>query len=382
MRLVHLADYGGPYAGSFVHMLRSVLSAGRARGWEVEAVFGPVARDREWLSVFHTEDIPVRFAAPRPRGQARGNLEPLLAPTPGPTVVHTHFTGFDIPAAQIVGRRPETALVWHNHMGAGRELGTVARNVVKYLAYGSRVDRILCVAPEAAPAARRRGAPRRRTVFFSNAIDTHRFPLITADERASARAALGVSGDQPLLLHFGWDWHRKGGDLLLRALSELRSSGVPAMVATVGAADDARSLARELGLEDAVLPLEPRDDVRELLAAADVFASPSRAEGATYSVAEALCCGVPVVASRIPGQEWIAPGEPARELVELDPSDIAAGVRRLLDRPEPLASEQRASAREWVLEHMDIERWSERLLDLYEEILPSASAARAARSGS
>ena len=35
VRLVHLAGYGGPYAGSFVPMLRGVMRAARDRGWSM-----------------------------------------------------------------------------------------------------------------------------------------------------------------------------------------------------------------------------------------------------------------------------------------------------------------------------------------------------------
>jgi glycosyltransferase involved in cell wall biosynthesis len=380
VRLVHLADYGGPYAGSFVYMLRTVLLAARSRGWEAEAVFGTVAKDRPWLPVLRDEGIPVSFVAPRPREEARAALEPLFGSAPGPMIVHTHFTGFDIPAAQVIGRRAETGLVWHNHMGVSRNPRVVASNVLKYALFGNRVDQILCAAPDAVDAAKRRGAPRKRIRFLPNGIDTTRFPLISMDERAAARADLGVPSDVPLLLHFAWDWHIKGGDVLLAAARELRSAGRPVVVATVGGGDQARDLASELEIEDAVLPLEPRARVRDLLAAADVFVSCSRTEATNYSVAEALCCGIPVVATRIPGLEWIAPDQPARRLVDLDPSEVAAAVRGLLDRPASVAARERFAARDWVIEHVDLESWTERLLHLYAEILPGVSAATAVRS--
>ena len=364
MRLIHLADYGGPYGGSFVPMLRAVLGMARERGWQAEAVFGHAARGRPWLAELEAEEIAVRFVAPRPRGRAREELAALFDGHDGRTIVHTHFTGFDIPALQAAKASRGDLVYWHNHMGSSSKLETRARNVVKYTTLGRRVERILCVAPDAAEAARSRGAPRERVLFLPNAIDTERFPPVSAEARRLSRAELGLADDEHALLHFGWDWHRKGGDLLVAATRELRGGGLPAVALSVGAGEniDAESAG---GGGAAVRALEPRERVQDLFAAADAFVSCSRAEGMTYSVAEALCCGVPVVASRIPGQEWIAPGLAARRLTALDPPEIAREIRHLLEREPRVAREDAAAAREWVIEHMDISSWAKSLMTLY-----------------
>ena len=96
---MHLAGYGGPYAGSFVPMLRGVMRAARDRGWSCEAVFGPVARDRVWLDELRDDGIPFRFARSSSRADVSGLVRSLLAESDEPTVLHTHFTSFDIPAA-------------------------------------------------------------------------------------------------------------------------------------------------------------------------------------------------------------------------------------------------------------------------------------------
>ncbi len=76
----------------------------------------------------------------------------------------------------------------------------------------------------------------------------------------------------PIVLHFGWDWERKGGVVFLEALARLRGEQAFLGV-TVGGGEPARELVGRLGLGDLVRVLEPDPDVRRLYAAADVTAN-------------------------------------------------------------------------------------------------------------
>ena len=369
MRLVHLADYGGPYAGSFIPMVRAAMRAGRARGWSVEAAFTEVARGRAWLGELEDEGVPVRFAPAGSRRERRAWLERLLDEQQGPVVLHTHFTAFDLPAVDAVRGRARAAVFWHIHSRARREPLVAARNVAKYSVFGRRVAGILCVAPDIAAAVRRRLAPRDRVVLVPNAVDVDRFPLVSPDRRAAARARLGLPASMPVLLHFGWDWERKGGDLFLRAVGALRAAGEPVVAATVAGGKPARALAAELGIADAVRVLEPINDVATLHAAADVFVSASRAEGMPFAMAEALSSGVPVVATDIPGQAAIGRGLGACRLTALDASALAEAIQATLARdPRELAADARA-ARERIRAEMDLGPWAARLMELYERAL-------------
>ncbi len=376
VRLVHLADYGGSYAGSFVTMIAAMLSLARERGWAAEAVFSPVARERPWVADLESRGLAVRFMPARPPAKARESIGQLLAEDRRPTILHTHFTAFDIPAVKEAARVEDAVVIWHNHMGPTRRPATVARNVAKYLAFARRVDRMLCVAPDAAAAARHRGAPSSRLLFFPNGIDTSRFPLRSAERRAAARAELDVPDGTHLLLHFGWDWIRKGGDILLASARELVDAGVPIRVVTVGAPQEAREMADQLGLGEGVQLLPPREDVLGLFAAADVFMACSRSEANPFAVVESLCSGCPVVASRIPAHEWIAPGLAARRLTGLDPAEMTSAVRGLLERDGQVAAAETEQARDWVLENMELGAWAERLMAVYEAALPGHSPVR------
>lgn len=384
MRLIHFADYGGSYPGSFIPMLRAVLLAGREQGWEVEAGFTEVAQDRPWLLELREEGLGGHLAEPGRRGAV--DLVERLAGGAQPTIVHTHFTAFDLAAAKLARSEPgRVSAYWHLHSALRPGVQWRLRNAVKFGIMSRGVQEILCVAPNILEQARGRLAPRERLALVPNAIDLDRFQPVTPQGRQQARQALDLPDQATVLLHFGWDWERKGGDVLLRAVAELcaRESarcegdgmGPPLIVATVAECEPAVSLARSLGIAERLRVLGPSDDVSRLYAAADLFLSPSRDEGHPFAVAEALACGVPVVASPIPGHEMIAAraGEACR-IASLDSSSLAQAVRDCLGRDPAERERALKAAREWVVSEMDISVWSKRMLERYEHARPSGAS--------
>jgi len=370
---VHLAGYGGPYAGSFVPMLRGVMRAARDRGWSCEAVFGPVAKDRVWLDELRDDGIPFRFAPSSARADVSRLVRSLLAESDEPTVLHTHFTSFDIPAAMAAAGHGATKVFWHVHTPHHDSVLMRARNRMKYALLGRRVDRILCVSSELAEVVVDRGAPRSRVEFLHNAVDADRFRLLEREEREIARLRLGLPIGRPLLLHFGWDWDRKGGDLFMQAVQALRARGVEAVGVTVGGGEAAKKLREDLDLTHAVHVLDPTDDVQTLYAAADVFLSPSRAEGTPYSVMEALSSGTAVVASDIPGHALMGAGIASCLITPHDPAAIATAAERLIDRDDHEISADALSGHLWMRDKLHLPRWSAGLMERYEAALGAAA---------
>ena len=327
MRVVHLAAYGGPYPGSFVPMLRAVNDAALARGWSFEAVFTDMAAERPWYAELKADGISVRVAPDGSRRELGAWLAELIAERDAPTVLHTHFTRFDLPAVAAARGDAETMVVWHLHTRLESGLGTRARNVLKFSLAGRRVAAILCVSEELRDAVARRLAPARRLVVFPNAIDLTRFSPASSQERRDARNALGVPAERPLLVHFGWHWETKGGDLFLESVAALGREGVDVTAMCVGGGDPARATSARLGIEDRVLVVPARDDVQTLYAAAEVFVSSSRAEGMSFAVLEALATGTPVVASAIPSHVALAERARGCVLAQRDPRSFAAALR-------------------------------------------------------
>lgn len=367
MRVVQLTSYAAPYPGSFVPMMAATVRACQARGWRAETVLPAEAADRGWPEELAIDGAPVHFVEAGPFRRRRA-LRTLLSEG-GPTVLHSSFTGFDRPAVDLARGRADTRVIWHLHSRLGSGARTRLVNPVKWRAWGRRVDRVLCVAPNIRDSALEAGAPPDRTLLWTNAIDLDRFVPPGASERARAREQLGLDPEATVITHFGWDWHRKGGDLFLEAMLRLRERVPDVAAVTVGGGPAADVLIADLGLEAVARSAEPVADVRVLHAAADLFVTCSREEGMPFSMAEALASGVPVVATDIPGQRLIGDGVAACRFTRESPEEIASAAAELLGRDSRQAAEDARSARLRMEEDLGIGPWAERTADLYAKVL-------------
>lgn len=114
------------------------------------------------------------------------------------------------------------------------------------------------------------------------------------------------AGSGPTLLFLGRLQHAKGADLLLEAMPEVPDATL--LIAGTGPDEAAlRAQVDALGLGKRVRFLGRRNDVAGLLHGATAFVLPSRSEGLSNALLEALASGAPVVASAIgPNREVLA----------------------------------------------------------------------------
>jgi len=154
--------------------------------------------------------------------------------------------------------------------------------------------------------------------------------------RAEARKELGLADDAFAALLIGNDWRNKGVPALLDALALLRDRQIHALIVSREDSAAVRAMARKRNLEGRVQVLPPRLDVEFYYAAADAYAGPSLEDSFSMPVAEAMACGLPVIASEAAGvSEIISDGVDG--LILQNPADakaLAASVRRICDDAE------------------------------------------------
>ena len=151
---------------------------------------------------------------------------------------------------------------------------------------------------------------------IGNGSDPQRFrPDPTGDERCRVRASLGTAPERVVIVMVGRLVAEKGYGELIAAIRDV--DGELWAVGERLASDHAGSVAHlvDAVAGDAVLAsrirfLGYRDDVADLLRAADLFVLPSHREGMPRSIIEAMLTGLPVVATDIRGaREQVLAGE-------------------------------------------------------------------------
>ena len=164
-----------------------------------------------------------------------------------------------------------------------------------------------------------------------NAADTNVFRPLTPSERKEWRQKNGLSDRDLLLVYVGGDWKRKGLDLAIRALRQIRGETVKLLVIGRDAEQATfQSLAAECGVGQRVVFLGFRRDVAEAMGASDIFVFPSWYEAFSLATIEAAACGLPIVATEINGTEdFIVPGETGF-FVRHDVDHVAATLSNLL----------------------------------------------------
>jgi glycosyltransferase involved in cell wall biosynthesis len=133
-------------------------------------------------------------------------------------------------------------------------------------------------------------------------VDAQEFAVVTRDERAAARALLGMHATGPLAIFIGaLGDRRKGFDVLFEAWHRLcQDAAWDVNLAVVGVGAESAAWLRRAdaaGLARRVTFLRFRLDVARVLAAADVLVHPARYEAYGLGVHEALCRGIPAIVS-------------------------------------------------------------------------------------
>ena len=165
------------------------------------------------------------------------------------------------------------------------------------------------------------------------------------------RRELGMTPAEQLIVAVGNLYPVKGHIVLLRALAELGTmqNGRSWRAAIVGRGEEEASLrafAMQSGFADRLHLLGYREDVGDILAAADIFVMPSLSEGLPLALIEAMLAGKAIVASEVGGiPEVVTPGEHALLVPPGHHGQLAAALRQLLDDSEYRGQLGRAAER-------------------------------------
>ncbi|MDH6216704.1 glycosyltransferase family 4 protein [Streptomyces pseudovenezuelae] len=317
---------GGGNAGSSAHV-RSLASGLAARGVRV-TVCAPAEAD-------HTYDFTGAGAehVHVPRSSDPASVAALRDACRDADLVHAHGLHASFRAVlALSGRRTPLVVTWHDRAYAEGARAHLLRLLERRVVKAATV--VLGTTSDLVDRARRTGARDARLAAVSLPGPRHSAEQDDPDRlRPKVRAELGAIG-RPLLMAVGSLERHRGYDTLLDATRAWRGLDPVPLVAIAGEGPLRGELQRRI--EDEGLPVRlvgRRDDIPELLAAADLALLPSGREARSVLAQEALHARVPLVATRVGGIPELV-GDAAELVPAADAEALADAVVRLLADPE------------------------------------------------
>lgn len=196
--------------------------------------------------------------------------------------------------------------------------------------------------------------------------------LAPRQSRSEVRDELATPQDTPVLIYVGSLTAEKRPDRLLRIAAAAACERPDLVLWVVGEGplrNDSKARTADSPLAGRVRFLGARDDVGDLLAAADLLLLTSDTEGVPGVVLEAGALGVPAVATRVGGvPECIEPGRTGLLFAPTDEDAGAAAVLALVTDPDRRRA-QGAAAAALVRERFHIDAAVRRYEELFARLL-------------
>jgi glycosyltransferase involved in cell wall biosynthesis len=219
-----------------------------------------------------------------------------------------------------------------------------------------------------------------RLVTLHNGIDLDPFTPPGGMRRDPPRQALGLAPDAKVLMTVAVLREEKGIQHMLAALPGIARAEPKTRYLVVGEGPHREAIEAgiaELDLGDRVTLLGQRDDIPQLLAAADAFVLPTLTEALPTVLMEAMASSLPIVASSVGGVPEMVEHEINGFLVEPERAEQLEEACVALLRDAGLRERFGLAGRRLVEERFDVRLQARRLGELYEELMSSRGGAAA-----
>ncbi|MAT97546.1 MAG: hypothetical protein CL608_10425 [Anaerolineaceae bacterium] len=203
--------------------------------------------------------------------------------------------------------------------------------------------------------------PNSRIIELPNGVETDAIPAKTSYDLHTPARLIFVGRLHP----------QKGIDTLLHAMRQLteRHDVCLHLLGDGPLKEELMDLVEELGITHLVKFHGQTDDVLAHLQEADLFVLPSRAEGLSNALLEAMSCSLPVVVSAIPGNvDVIEHNQNGLRFTVDDPDSLAQTLASLLTNANQRRQLGR-QARQTVERHYSLSAVADQYIDLYRDLI-------------
>jgi len=287
-------------------------------------------------------------------------------------LIHSHLFGNDL-YGFLAGMATGKKVVQTIH---GREFARSMRRVMAYRIMKAYVDRFVAVSDDLGNEMLKRiHPPRGKLCIVYNGVDTQRF----SPHQAKVTELFGdyFNRGGPVIGTVGNLKPVKGQDFLVRAAHLLIKKYPEARFVVIGETfepyrkyrEHLDALVHQFGLGDNIRFVGPCSDVSTVLPHLDVYVLPSRSEGMSLSLLEAMSSERPIVATDVGGNpKLIKSGETGFLVPAEHPESLASRISFLLEHPGVRRTIGRR-ARKYVCENFSLDTMSRNYEAVYSSVL-------------
>lgn len=355
MTVLQVCAYGAEYPGNFIASLEALEEALSKKGIRTIYAFIERAATMPWCRAIQKRTkvyfLPEAHARILPRTYA---LFRKIYKENSVDLVHSHFELFDIPATIMAPKN--TKVFWHLHDPI--DINTIRRKRLTKLQYGTFSKRaiLLAVAEQYRKNVVDLGFPEPQSHTILNGINLNRI-------HTNAEHCVNKTYD---FLTFGWDFYRKGDDVILKACDRLAAEGYSFRLLLNGNEKTWPELDQYLeGRSPQYLQRgNPVSDINTLFADCKVFIQASRRETFSYAVCEAAYAGLPVISSDIAGLEWAHNLPTVSFFPSEDDESLYSLMKRHMDS-SPSHVYDLSTTRKIITEDYSLSAWTRNVINAY-----------------
>ena len=355
MVILQVCAYAAEYPGNFLNSLFALDKALLDKNHRTIYAFPENAKEKEWCKELsmHRHVYFLPLAKARLKWKTYLKLHQIIL-NENVDIIHSHFELYDLPVKIVTNMNQK--VFWHLHDPITKT--TLVRNLVDIIQYKylSKNVKLLSVAEYYKQYVIKLGFNEKNAFTILNGIDLSRIDLTYKREQEYD------------FLTFGWDFYRKGSDIILNVCKRLDKAGYKFKFCLNGGDSTWENLNLYLqGDKPEWLILDyPQKDINKILAKAGCFIQASRRETFSYAIGEAAYFGLPVIVSDIEGVQWAKELPTTLFFENEDEDQLYYYMKSILDKKIQLSEQQLNRTREIIEKRYSVQCWVKNILKFYE----------------
>jgi glycosyltransferase involved in cell wall biosynthesis len=206
-----------------------------------------------------------------------------------------------------------------------------------------------------------------RLCLIHNGVDLIKFREIEGKGRL--RNKLGIT-DKRTIIYTGRLSPEKGVDFLIRGFSKL-DKNLNCQMIIIADGPERKSIVQlvdQYQLSKSVILLKGVDEVADYLNASNIFVLPSRFEGLSNSLLEAMACGLPVISTMVGGSIDIIEDGINGLLIDVDNEEQLIQAMTHILNDSTMAATMGRNARKVIEKYYALDKIADRYISLYKDL--------------